>query len=180
MRPACRRPDTAALPEHAAPSPPHPARPLSPASPRPARPADLAALLALESASFAGDRLSRRALRHHLHTPRNRLLVIDRHGQPAAYALLLMPRRWRHARLYSLAVDARARGQGLGRALLAALEAEARAAGYLGVQLEVRADNAAARALYAGAGYRPLTSLPAYYADGAEGWRLRKEFTPEP
>ncbi len=45
------------------------------------------------------------------------------------------------------------RGQGIGRRLLRAVEAEARARGYCKITLEVRADNGAAMALYRRLGY---------------------------
>jgi ribosomal-protein-alanine N-acetyltransferase len=73
-------------------------------------------------------------------------------------------------------VDPAARGRGLGRILLADAEAQARRAGCRGLRLEVRQDNLAANALYAAAGYQRLTSLPAYYEDGGDGWRLAREF----
>ncbi len=55
--------------------------------------------------------------------------------------------------LHDLAVLPSARGGGVGRALLAAVEARARALGCCKVSLEVREDNARARRLYAHAGF---------------------------
>ena len=52
-----------------------------------------------------------------------------------------------------LAVDGRARGQGLGRALVVALLAAFADAGLRTAELSVRADNTAARALYASVGF---------------------------
>lgn len=141
---------------------------------RDARPADLPALLALE-AGFPGDRLSARQFRHHLGNPRARLRIADAGGAVLGYHLLLLRRGSGLARLYSIAVDAAARGLGLGRRLLADAEAQARAAGRHGLRLEVRQDNAAANALYLAAGYRRLAALPAYYDDGADGWRYGRE-----
>lgn len=141
---------------------------------RPARAADLPALLALE-ARFPGDRLSPRQFRHHLANPRARLRVAVGEGGLLGYHLLLLRRDSRWARLYSIAVDPAARGRGLGRVLLADAERQARRAGCSGLRLEVRQDNLAANALYAAAGYRRLASLPGYYQDGGDGWRLRRE-----
>jgi ribosomal-protein-alanine N-acetyltransferase len=50
--------------------------------------------------------------------------------------------------------------------------AEAAKMGLLRVRLEVRADNAAARALYAKLGFAESGQLPGYYEDGADGLRL--------
>lgn len=140
---------------------------------RPARPADLPALLALES-GFPGDRLSARQFRRHLANPRARLRVAVAEGRVMGYALVLLRAGSGWARLYSIAVDPAARGQGLGRRLLADAERQARAAGRGGLRLEVRQDNAAAVALYEAAGYRRLAALPGYYADGAAGWRYTR------
>lgn len=146
-----------------------------PAAPRlrAARAGDLPALLALE-ARFPGDRLSPRQFRHHLANPRARLRVLADGPVVRGYHLVLMRAGSRWARLYSIAVDPAARGRGLGRRLLADAERQARAAGRRGLRLEVRQDNAAAIALYESAGYRRVAALPAYYADGAPGWRYAK------
>lgn len=140
---------------------------------RPAGPADLDALLALE-AQFPGDRLSPRQLRTHVDSPRARLRVLLEDGRIAGYALVFLRRGSRIARLYSIVVDPARRGRGHGLALLRDAEAQAAAAGAHELRLEVRADNAAAVALYEGEGYRRLAALPAYYADGAGGWRYAR------
>ena len=61
--------------------------------------------------------------------------------------------------LHDLAVLPGARGGGVGRALLAAVEARARALGCCKVSLEVREDNALARRLYERVGF--VDSAPA-------------------
>lgn len=67
------------------------------------------------------------------------------------------------AELLTLATDPAVRRQGHARALLAAFAAEARARGAEAAFLEVAEDNAAARALYAVAGWVPVGRRPAYY-----------------
>lgn len=59
--------------------------------------------------------------------------------------------------IHDLAVLPAVRGQGIGRALLAAAEAHARATGCCKLTLEVQEDNAPARALYARFGFRDVT-----------------------
>lgn len=140
---------------------------------RDARPDDLPGLLALE-AGFPGDRLAARQFRHHLGNPRARLRVAVAGGRVLGYHLVLLRRGSRWARLYSIAVDPAARGQGLGRRLLADAERQAGAAGRDGLRLEVRQDNRAAAGLYEAAGYRRTAVLPAYYEDGTDGWRYEK------
>ncbi len=77
------------------------------------------------------------------------------------------------AEILSIAVMPKARRVGLGRTLLTAAIAEARARGAAAVFLEVAAANAAARALYAQAGFREVGTRPNYYPGGAAALVLR-------
>lgn len=148
-------------------------------APRDATPADLPALLALE-AQFPGDRMSARQYRRHLASPRARIRVAECDGSLAGSSVLLFRAGSATARLYSLIVAPARRGQGLGRRLLDDAERLARARGCARLRLEVRADNPAALALYAGAGYRPVAALPGYYQDGGDGLRLEKTLSTSP
>jgi [ribosomal protein S18]-alanine N-acetyltransferase len=123
--------------------------------------------------------MSLRSARHLLRSPAARVLIAEAAGVGgAAGALVLLSRRnSRSARIYSLVVHPRARGCGLAQALVRRAEAEARRRGCQAVSLEVRADNRAARSLYAGLGYCELKRLPEYYEDGADGLRLQRGFT---
>lgn len=78
------------------------------------------------------------------------------------------------AEVLTLATDPSQRRRGLGRALLAAFEAEAARRGAAQAFLEVAADNAAARALYAGAGWAEVGRRPGYYPGGVAALILRK------
>lgn len=69
------------------------------------------------------------------------------------------------ADVQTLAVAPAAQGRGLGRELLAHLIDTARARGCRRLQLEVRADNAAAIALYESAGFGTVRRRPRYYPD---------------
>lgn len=68
------------------------------------------------------------------------------------------------AELITIAVAPRARRNGIGRALLARFEAEARALRAEAAFLEVADDNAAALALYRGAGWQETGRRKGYYA----------------
>jgi ribosomal protein S18 acetylase RimI-like enzyme len=153
-----------------------PSRPSNPV--RQAVPADLEALLALEQASFQGDRISRAQWRRHIGSATATVLVIGAAtaGLDAA-AVVFHRRHSRSARLYSLAVAARARGAGLGNALLMAAEADARARGCEWMRLEVRVDNVPAIALYEHRGYVRGNRIPAFYEDRADAWRYMKRLT---
>ena len=88
------------------------------------------------------------------------------------------------AELLTLAVHPRARRRGLGRALVAAFEAEAAARGAAEVLLEVAATNHAARALYARLGYVAVGRRPGYYrragAPPVDALVLRRGLGPRP
>jgi len=57
--------------------------------------------------------------------------------------------------IHDIAVSPEARGQGVGRQLLAAVEADARSLGCCKVTLEVRSDNQRAMGLYRSVGFQP-------------------------
>lgn len=135
---------------------------------------DLDALVALERATFASDRITRAQWRRHIASDSACVLVAGVPGRVDGAAVVFQRRNSHRARLYSLAVAEAARGTGLAKALLAAIEAEARRRGCNDLYLEVRTDNEAAIALYEQQGYRRAARLPAYYEDGADGWRYTR------
>jgi ribosomal protein S18 acetylase RimI-like enzyme len=146
---------------------------------RPARHDDLSFLKATERTAFPGDRLSPRALRHHIGNPRARFVVaVDAADRPLGYALVLTRKGSRRARLYSIARDVHRGAAGLGSQLLAAAEAAAAALGANQLDLEVRTDNARALRLYEDAGYVVRQRIPGYYEDGCAALRMTKALAP--
>jgi ribosomal protein S18 acetylase RimI-like enzyme len=143
---------------------------------RRAAPADLAMLAAIEARAFVGDRLSRRSLGRLVRGGRAIVLVAVAEARLVGYALVLLRRGSRVARLYSLARDPATAGRigGIGGALLAAAELAARTAGASEMRLEVRADNAAASRLYSARGYAVFKTVTGYYEDQADALRMRK------
>lgn len=69
-----------------------------------------------------------------------------------------------HADLEKVAVDAAAHGRGVGRALTAALIADAREAGIEVLTLDARGDNTNARRLYRSLGFTEYGRLPGFVA----------------
>ncbi|MER7581838.1 N-acetyltransferase [Kitasatospora sp. NPDC097691] len=90
-------------------------------------------------------------------------------GQLAGFGYWLRhqrPTHRPHADLEKLAVSAAAQGRGIGRALTAALIADARAAGIEVLTLDARGDNADALHLYFSLGFTEYGRLPDYVAVG--------------
>lgn len=153
-----------------------------PASPviRPATVGDIDALLDLEARSFETDRLTRRNFQYLLTRAHAACLIAeDGKGNLLGYVLTLFRRGTSLARIYSLAVAAAARGQGVGQALLLAAEQAAIAEHAWLMRLEVRPDNHAATRLYAAAGYRPFGRYLDYYEDHSEAVRYQKRLRPD-
>ena len=168
------------------------------------QPADCDALYQLEERCFEGDRFSRRQLAHLLtranaanllavtsqpaagekladDKPVDNRSVEHQTGETShererviGYGTLLFRRNSVTARLYSFCVDPEARGTGLGRELLEALEAIARERGSQRLLLEVRADNRVAMGLYRRMGFMARRWLDDYYADGCAAWQMDK------
>jgi ribosomal protein S18 acetylase RimI-like enzyme len=136
--------------------------------------ADIEDLISLETASFAGDRLSRRSFRHFIGASSAAIRVAIEERRIVGYALLLFRAGNRVARLYSLAVDPEARGGGVGGKHLGDVDLTARRHGAASISLEVRTDNAPAIALYRRAGFEPNGMRESYYDDGATALRFLK------
>ncbi|WP_116473453.1 GNAT family N-acetyltransferase/peptidase C39 family protein [Zobellella maritima] len=141
---------------------------------RPALKIDLPALELLENRSFSQDRISRRSFQRFIEHPRDLLLVAERQQQLLGYILVLFRRNTRLARVYSIAVDQAARGQGIARELMLAAEAGALEKGAVFMRLEVRADNQAAQGLYQQLGYRQFGVHHDYYEDHQDALRFQK------
>lgn len=75
-----------------------------------------------------------------------------------------------HADMEKVAVAPAAHGRGIGRALTAALVADARAAGIEVLTLDARGDNLPALHLYRTLGFTEYGRLPAFVAIGRDRW----------
>ncbi len=141
---------------------------------RPVEDRDLEDLVTLEEASFAGDRLSRRRFQHWIKASNRVLLVVEKDQKVLAYGLVLLHKGTRLARLYSIAVSNDARGQGIGKALLLALEQAASEKGRFAMRLEVAKANESAIGLYENMGYRSFGEYHDYYTDHGDALRMQK------
>lgn len=135
---------------------------------------DLAELVVLENASFAVERMSQRQLRRHLESLSAEVLVATRTRRVVGAAIVFFRRGSDIARLYSIAVAANERGNGIGEALLARAAHTARRRGNRRLRLEVRSDNPWAQRLYERLGYRQFGAREGYYEDGQDAYRYEK------
>ena len=103
---------------------------------------------------------------------RTYLVTEDGDGVQAYAGLMVVPPT---ADIQTIAVAARAQRRGLASAILERLLATADAAGCTQTFLEVRADNAAAIALYERAGFAPIARRTSYYAPGEDAVIMRRD-----
>lgn len=142
---------------------------------RPALPGDLDALYQLEHVCFDTECFNRRQLAHLLKGANAVTLVATTaQDELLGYGMLLFRRNSQRARLYSFGVRPSARGGGIGRRLLTALEAEAYRRGSALLALEVRVDNRVALGFYRRADFKLVCWLDDYYSDGCAAWQMEK------
>ncbi|MGF1632749.1 MAG: GNAT family N-acetyltransferase [Phycisphaerae bacterium] len=150
---------------------------------RAAQLADLPAALALEDSCFDAHRLGKRQLRYLQKSRSATFVVAEKDGAIVGDGIALTRKTKQGkvtGRLYTLSVNASARGQGVGRLLTERLLAELETAGAGRVFLEVEAGNAAAIGLYEKLGFRGIGKLPGYYGPGRDGLHMMRGPTPEP
>lgn len=135
---------------------------------RAAKRADLSALLAVERACH-GSPWPEEVFAREFDVPFSFLWAVEGlEGEPELVGLLVFWRVHDELHILDLAVHPAARRQGVGRGLLAALEALGRARRMLLITLEVRASNRIAQALYRQAAYAQVATCEAYYRDNQE------------
>jgi ribosomal protein S18 acetylase RimI-like enzyme len=121
--------------------------------------------------------MSRRSFHRVLASPSACLIVAELGGCLAGYVLVFFRRTSRIARLYSIALEPVHIGRGIGRALLAAAEGEARGRGAHLIRLEVRDGNAPAIDRYRKSGYVENGWRPGFYDDGGNARQFEKQLT---
>jgi [ribosomal protein S18]-alanine N-acetyltransferase len=152
---------------------------------RAVRPEDFEALYALDQTCFApGIAWSKAELLYFLRHPHN-FAVVAEGDQPGAggkepgiagFAIAGTLRRRGSivGRLITIDVRADARRQGLGHALMAAVEERLRAARAAAIILEVAVDNAPAQAFYERHGFARTGRIPGYYLGRIDALAMEK------
>lgn len=128
--------------------------------------ADLPGLMALEEDGFSDRRWSRRAWTDELESSRSHVFVARDGGRTAGVITLSVAADV--ADVDRVVVATTDRGQGVGRSLLEWGVGQVQTAGVGRVLLEVEEGNAAARALYASAGFAPIGARRGYYGPGRD------------
>jgi len=131
---------------------------------RPLRWWDLEAVHALERELFGDTAWSLETFWGELAQPNRRYLVAEEGTTLLGYGGVMVTGA--DADVQTLGVAAAGQGRGTGRRLLRALLAAAAGAGATRTVLEVRADNAAAQALYRSEGFDQIARRPRYYQPG--------------
>jgi ribosomal-protein-alanine N-acetyltransferase len=140
---------------------------------RPMRWWDIEALLPAERELFGASAWTPEVFWSELAHPETRRYVVAVEGEELlGYAGLVVPGA--EADIQTVAVLPGRQGRGIGRVLLTGLVERAAADGATSLMLEVRADNAAAIALYTSAGFERLAVRRRYYQpDDIDAWVMR-------
>ncbi|MEZ0579549.1 ribosomal protein S18-alanine N-acetyltransferase [Nocardioides sp. MH1] len=141
---------------------------------RAARLGDVDAICDLETVSFPADPWSPVLVEEAVAglVPTTSYLVADRDSRVVGYAVVCVVQDL--AELQRIATEADERRTGVASALLDAVDAHARAGGAERILLEVREDNAPARAFYAGTGFTEISRRARYYRDGTDAVVLER------
>jgi ribosomal-protein-alanine N-acetyltransferase len=138
---------------------------------------DLDPIMAIESSTFGSDAWTSSAMLADLGNRHTYYLVAFHPETPEiieGYGGLLAPVGSGESDIQTIAVAETARRQGLGRLLMQALIAEARARRATALFLEVRADNPGAQQMYFSLGFEEIAVRPKYYQpDGVDAKIMR-------
>jgi ribosomal protein S18 acetylase RimI-like enzyme len=136
---------------------------------RRATPADLPGLVALDRAVFGDHAYPALVLRQAF----DALTVLVAGDPPVGYALASLEAGADDGWIWSLGVQADARGRGIARALLDAVERELAERGAAGVRLHVSPGNGPARRLYERRGYERVDFVADAFGPGEDRLILR-------
>jgi ribosomal-protein-alanine N-acetyltransferase len=142
----------------------------------PAGPDAAALLAALHAEAFPADPWNETAMARLLAMPGAFALIAAQDDEPAGLVLARVAAD--AAEIVTLGVAAARTRRGIGRSLVTAAAAEARARGAARLFLEVAATNGAARRLYERLGFREVGRRRRYYPDGTDALLLARTLSP--
>jgi ribosomal-protein-alanine N-acetyltransferase len=134
---------------------------------------DLDRVIQIEEASFGSEAWDRKLLLEYFRIAPQLFLVAKARRRIQGYSITVALAGSRSAELVSLAVDPRARRQGVGRALMEATRVELRARNLKSWWLMVRTTNESAVRFYEKCGFVQVRLVKRYYGAGRDAWRMR-------
>jgi ribosomal-protein-alanine N-acetyltransferase len=141
---------------------------------RRARQRDIPGMVKLEQECFTTDRMPETSFRRLLRGTTAAIVVADSAGQVIGSSVLLFRKNSKNARVYSIAVHADYRAQGVALELNRHLEKSAKQRGAHAIILEVNFGNSRALKFYEKLGYENWGTYPAFYEDGSDALRMIK------
>ncbi len=134
-------------------------------------------MVRLEQECFTTDQMQPESFRRLLRGTTATISVAERAGQLIGVSVLLFRKNSNKARIYSLAVHADYRAQGVALALNQQLEKSAKQRHAAAIILEVSVDNSRALRFYEKLGYKNWGTYPGYYEDGSDALRMIKQLS---
>ena len=136
---------------------------------------DLESIVSIEQ-TFGAEAFTKSSLRRFLLSNNLILVYINPLTKiQIAYCIVILRSDTFKARLYSMAVLEEARGQGIGRKMLEAVEEHCWNLNRRQITLEVRTDNQIAINLYQKFGFQITKKLRSYYCEYINGYRMEKD-----
>lgn len=135
--------------------------------------ADAEVALTIENLCFTTDKLSLRQIKYLFKHAKAINLVAEVNHQVIAYCICLTPKHPRPARLYSLAVLPQWQGKGIAKQLITDILSILSQQTFQYCCLEVRQSQLKVQQLYQRLGFKITRSLPEYYQDGENGYKMR-------
>lgn len=136
---------------------------------RKARRTDSVALVNIEEKCFSYDRLNMKKFNHFIESNTSILLVLEIKGEVIGYALTLLRKGSKRARIYSLCISLEFNGMGLGKKLFIEMVETLRKKRILKeAKLEVKVSNLGAIKLYESLGFKKIDYKKEFYSDGTD------------
>jgi ribosomal-protein-alanine N-acetyltransferase len=132
---------------------------------------DVGKLFELENKLFKEENFPLARQSFYYHIRRNLLYVAQsEEGDIVGYILALT--HYKHAKIYSLGVNAAYRGRGISKSLMRKILEALHSKGFEHCLLEVRCDNNGAIALYRKFGFKTIKTLTSFYRDGCDAYLM--------
>ncbi len=133
---------------------------------------DLISVWEIEKSCFAEESFSRRSLAYLISEANGVFYLAEYAGEISAYISLLLNRRYNNARIYSIAVAPKFRGNGIAEILMDKVLEFSYQNQIKSIFLEVSVNNNAAISLYKKKGFQEHSLKKNYYKDGSDAYSM--------